>query len=82
MDNTQIDYEIQGYNAKHRRLRGGSLDYKYPPMVAACKTECGLGDESVPRRDGKGHRCVLAIGHSGEHEWSSECRGMDWRWGR
>lgn len=67
--NHEIDRDVERYNAKHRRIRG-SLDYKYPPITAACKSECGLGDESVPRRDGSGHRCVLAIGHAGGHEWS------------
>lgn len=61
------------YNAKHVRLRG-SERLKYPLMSQACKVECGHGDDK--RHD---HRCVLAVGHEGTHEWSSECRGMDWR---
>lgn len=71
--------DILGYNKKHEQIRG-TLDMKYPVMTSACKFECGLGDDRGSRD--RNHRCVLAIGHTGEHEWSSECRGMDWRWRR
>ena len=35
--NKETDPEIEGYNAKHRRIRG-SLEFKYPPITAACKS--------------------------------------------
>lgn len=69
-----LDKELEAFNAKHRRIRG-TINYKYPPIAAACKADCGLADESVPRRDNANHRCVLAIGHAGAHQWSWECGG-------
>ena len=69
--------DLLSYNKKHARIRGSDV-LKYPLLGSACKTECGLGDDKSSRD--RSHRCVLAMGHAGEHEWSSECRGMDWRW--
>lgn len=70
-----LDPEIEGYNKKHRRVRG-SLQLKYPPKESRCLKTCGTLHYQVDTRKGKEYRehpCFLAIGHEGLCEFSSEC---------
>jgi hypothetical protein len=75
MEEKLTDKEIEGYNAKHKRIRG-SLALKYPPKESRCGGECGRLDYRVEirgREQVKHHPCVLAESHKGECEFSSEC---------
>lgn len=60
-------------NDKHSCIRG-SLAYKYPAPEAACRHSCGQEDDKGD--DLRHHRCVLAVGHEGSHQWSWECKLM------
>lgn len=78
MDEQLSNSEIQGYNEKHKRIRG-SLELKYPPKESCCRKGCGYQHYKVEIRgktETRQHPCFLAIGHEGPCEFSSECASM------
>jgi hypothetical protein len=78
MEEKLTDDELEGYNVKHKRIRGSSR-LKYPPNESRCLQRCGIEahDTWTHRFTGKvfstEHRCFLSLGHEGPCEFSSEC---------
>lgn len=75
------DQEMEGYMAKHKRIRG-SYELKYPPRAFRCERKCGRLHCEVEGQRGiilTEHPCFLAIGHRGECQFSSECARLTGR---
>lgn len=70
-----LDPEIEGYNRKHKRIRGTHA-LKYPPRESRCQKGCGSLHCAVETRKGKEYRehpCFLEVDHKRKCEFSSEC---------